>query len=426
MTEQTIRKSLWSPPWSFAESIIVVTGLVLSGFALQLFLGYFDFSILAWPVNIISGGALVVLLLLISFGSKSKLYQWLSGVPFTISLLSALMLLTIVMGLTPQQTGSLPEKKTVLDLLGFTRMTTSWPFVIIYLFTLVALGTVIIKRLKVFRWKDYAFHLNHIGLWIFLFAAGLGHADMRRYVMYVQEDTDFPEWRVYSDKGDVLELPVAIRLKDFILEEYTPSLAVVDRKTGKAIPEGEPAYFHIDAKQSGGSLQGWDIRVEKYLGDALRMNNEAYQPITMPGSCPAALVTATEKATGKVKKGWISCGNFAQPDQPLQLSARYSLEMTRPEPKRFASDIEVFTKAGASIGYILEVNKPLKIEDWTIYQYGYDNNMGKASNYSSFELVYDPWLNIVYAGMGLFAVGSLCLFWLGRKKKGEKKNDNLG
>ncbi len=99
--------------------------------------------------------------------------------------------------------------------------------------------------------------------------------------------------------------------------------------------------------------------------------------------------------------------------------------MTRPEPKRFASDIGVYTRSGKSVRHLLEVNKPLSIDDWTIYQYGYDNEMGKASAYSSFELVYDPWLKLVYVGIVLFALGSLCLFWTGRKKKGVEIDDHL-
>lgn len=426
MTEPTQKKALWKAPWSFAESAFVVIGIVLAGYALQLFLGQFRFTLLIWPNNLIAGGGLIFSLFLLSLKSRSRFFQWLSGIPLTISLLSALVILTVIMGLTPQITGNGPDQRTIADILGLTRMTSSWPFVLIYFFTLVALGAVIARRLHAFRWKDYPFYLNHIGLWIFLFAAGFGHADMRRYVMYVEEDTDYPEWRVYNDKNDVLELPLAIRLNDFNLEEYDPMLAVIDRKTGNAIPAGKPEYVQLDTLQKSGKISNWEITIEQYLPQAVRNSDSTYKAVFMPGSCPAVKVKVKDNVSGKTHSGWVCCGNYAQLYRVIPLNKKYSLAMTRPEPKRFTSDIEVYTRSGKSVKHRLEVNKPLAIDNWTIYQYGYDNEMGKASSYSSFELVYDPWLNMVYVGIILFALGSLCLFWTGRKKKGEKKDDNLG
>ncbi len=259
-----------------------------------------------------AGGVLVLTLFLLSLRSRSRFFQWLSGVPLTICLLAALVALTVIMGLTPQITGNSPDQRTVIDTLGFTRMTSSWPFVLVYFFILVALGAVIARRLKAFRWKDYPFYLNHMGLWIILFAAGFGHADMRRYVMYVEEDTDYPEWRVYNDKGDVLELPLAIRLNDFTLEEYDPMLAVIDRKTGNAIPGGTPEYLQLDTLQKGGKITQWDIAIEKYLPQAVRNSDSTYKAVYMPGSCPAVKVRVKDNISGKTHSGWICCGNYAQ------------------------------------------------------------------------------------------------------------------
>lgn len=99
------------------------------------------------------------------------------------------------------------------------------------------------------------------------------------------------------------------------------------------------------------------------------------------------------------------------------LDETYGLVMTQTEPKRFMSDIVVYTEDQRVDSTQLEVNKPLKVGNWMIYQFGYDNVAGKASTYSSFELVYDPWLPAVYAGIVLFALGSICLMWSGNKKK---------
>jgi hypothetical protein len=423
MTNTQPKKPIWQTPWHFTETIIIVLGIYLAGMLLQLSIGTFKFSNLAWPINIIFGSVSLLLVLLLSFRKRSFFYQWLAGVPFSLTLIGALLIQTIIMGFTPQVTGALTNKPDVFDIIGFTRMTSSWPFILTYYFTLIALFAAVVNRLKIPRWSDYAFYLNHLGLLIFLFASGFGASDMKRYVMYVEERAETPEWRVYSENKDVLELPIAITLNDFIMEEYAPKLAIIDRVTGKAIPEETPNYFQLADKQTETIIEGWKIKVDTFYTDAIRNSAKTYQKINMPGSCPAAKVSLTEIKSGKKLSGWVCCGNYAQLYMPLSINVKYSLVMTRPEAKRYSSDIDVLTESGEKISAILEVNKPLKVGNWTIYQYGYDNDAGKASMYSSFELVYDPWLNMVYLGIILCAIGSLCLFWIGYKKRKGKNNE---
>ncbi len=228
---------------------------------------------------------------------------------------------------------------------------------------------------------------------------------------------------MYSENKDVLELPIAITLNNFVMEEYAPKLTIIERKTGKSIPEETPYYFQLADKTQETEIEGWAVKVDTFLTDAIRNSDKTYKEIKMPGACPAAKVSVKEIKTGKKISGWVCCGNYAQLYMPLNINGAYSLVMTRPEAKRYASDIVVISESGEKKSAILEVNKPLKMGSWTIYQYGYDTDAGKASMYSSFELVYDPWLNAVYFGIILCAIGSLCLFWIGNKKRKDAKND---
>ena len=307
-------------------------------------------------------------------------------------------------------------------MLGFRQVTSSWPFVLVYFLTLLSLGALVIRRLIAFRKQDYAFYFNHIGLWVFLFAAGLGAADMKRYVMHVREGE--VEWRVYSENKDVLELPIAIQLNDFDMEEYAPKLTIIDRESGESQPEGKPEYFQIDEKRPIGSLNGWDIELKEYIHQAIRNSDSTYHEVPMPGSSPAAKVWMKNQQSGDIRQGWVCGGNISQLYMTLPLDSQYCVVMTRPEPKKFLSDIKVFMEDGTEAETILEVNKPLKIGSWTIYQYGYDNQAGMMSTYSSIELVYDPWIYPVYAGIILLAVGSICLLWSGNRKN--RKEDDLG
>ena len=78
-------------------------------------------------------------------------------------------------------------------------------------------------------------------------------------------------------------------------------------------------------------------------------------------------------------------------------------------PRRFASDISVYTDDGKTLRGTVEVNKPLKVNGWWIYQYDYDHTMGSKSPYSVFLLVKDPWLPAVYIGIILMLAGALSL-----------------
>lgn len=412
-----IRKTIWKQPWHFPESIIIAAGLYVVGVALQISIGIFNFTFIAWPVNIVLGLSTIALTYGLSLRKNSLFFQWLAGAPLSIAFIASMFLQTVIMGFTPQVQGQLTTVPDFFDLIGFTRMTSSWPFVLTYFGTLMALSAAIINRMRKPKWSDYAFYLNHVGLYLFLFAAGYGASDLRRYVMYVEEGAEYPEWRVYNDNKEVLDLPIAITLNDFVMEEYEPKLTIIDIKTGDAQPKAQPDYYQIDMRNPTANINGWELKVDTFYAQAVRNSNSTYRPIDMPGSAPAAYVHLRNKQTNEQLKGWVCCGNFAQLYMPISLNDQYSLVMTRPEPKHYASDVEVIASNGTIKKAIIEVNKPLRIGAWTVYQYGYDDEAGRASTYSSFELVYDPWLWAVYLGIVLCAIGSISLFWIGSKKK---------
>ena len=86
-------------------------------------------------------------------------------------------------------------------------------------------------------------------------------------------------------------------------------------------------------------------------------------------------------------------------------------------PKRFASDIQILTQTGKNIETTVEVNKPVEVDGWKIYQYGYDTQMGAMSQTSILELVSDPWLPLVYTGIYMMLAGAVCMFIKGKKVK---------
>ena len=92
-------------------------------------------------------------------------------------------------------------------------------------------------------------------------------------------------------------------------------------------------------------------------------------------------------------------------------------------PRRFASEVTVAPResasevaqqggaeasAGGGISGTVEVNKPLRYRGWKIYQHDYDAAEGR---YSVLELVRDPWLWAVYAGIFMMLAGAICLMF---------------
>ena len=89
-------------------------------------------------------------------------------------------------------------------------------------------------------------------------------------------------------------------------------------------------------------------------------------------------------------------------------------------PRRFASEIQILTKSEKNIQATVDVNKPVEVDGWKIYQYGYDTSMGAKSNTSILELVSDPWLPYVYLGIYMMLAGGVLMFVTGVRRKEEK------
>ena len=85
------------------------------------------------------------------------------------------------------------------------------------------------------------------------------------------------------------------------------------------------------------------------------------------------------------------------------------------EPRRYSSDVVIYTESGKTQEETIEVNRPAEIEGWKIYQLSYDESKGRWSDISVFELVSDPWLPAVYVGIIMIMLGAVCMFVTAQK-----------
>ena len=292
---------MWTKPWNMKEGFLIGGGLIIAGLALQLSVGHVVWDAFAWPANgIVLAGFLAIIAILFLLRKRVYAFQFVSTYQAAIPALVYAVVLTIIMGLIRQ----LKDGTWLNNMLSF------WPFVLIYVYVAVILGQIILRRTLHFNsWhRDIPFLLNHLGLFLALTTATLGNADMQRLKMITVKGE--PEWRALTSQQQIVEMPIAIELKEFIMETYDDG-----------------------------------------------------------------------------------------------------------SPRRFASDIQILTKTGKNIQTTVEVNKPVEVDGWKIYQYGYDTQMGAMSQYSILELVSDPWLPLVYTGIYMMLAGAVCMFILGGRKR---------
>lgn len=312
---------MWTRPWTMKEGFAIGAGLIVVGVMLELSVGPVIWDDFRWPVNgIVLAGFLSIIAIIFLLRKKVYGFQFIGTYQAAIPALAYAVVLTIIMGLTRQ------ELRTGEGNMWFNNMLSFWPFVLIYVYMSVILGVVILRRLSQIanrktskrKWQDIPFLLNHLGLFIAMTTATLGNADIQRLRMITMKGE--PEWRAMDQRGMIVEMPIIIELKEFIMEVYDDG----------------------DAEQSS----------------------------------PARSLS----------------------------------------PKRFASDIQIQTKTGKNIQATVEVNKPVEVDGWKIYQYGYDTQMGAMSDTSILELVSDPWLPLVYTGIYMMLAGAVCMFIFGSRK----------
>ena len=287
------------------EGFLIGGGLIIAGLMLELSSGPVDWDAFRWPINgIVLAGVLAFIAIIFLLRERVYGLQFIGTYKAAIPALVYAVVLTIIMGLTRQ----------TVDGVWLNNMLSFWPFVLIYVYIAMILGQIILRRiincqLSIVNLKrDIPFLLNHLGLFLALTTATLGNADMQRLKMITVKGE--PEWRALTSQQQIVEMPIAIELKEFIMETYDDG-----------------------------------------------------------------------------------------------------------SPRRFASDIQILTKTGKNIQTTVEVNKPVEVDGWKIYQYGYDTQMGAMSQYSILELVSDPWLPLVYTGIYMMLAGAVCMFILGGRKR---------
>ena len=403
-----VQRNLWENPWGYVESFFIGFGLIVTGFFLEVFVASDNAYTLTYPYNVFFlVGYVSLLFVLFKWFSTSQLVRWLTKVPASISSIVLVTMLVMVMGIIPQ----VSSENNIINNLGLNHITSNWAFLLILFQFLTCLGLISIKRILQFKWSNFGFILNHVGLFLALIAGVLGTGDLQRLSINVYEGK--PSWIATDTQKNEIELPFAFYLNDFLIDEYNPKLALVDNNTG-SIVHNDGKNLYLVEKGETYYFNNFEVKINEFLSTSGRIGNR-YEPVNEIGSPPSAFISVKNTETDSIQSGWISSGSFRYPYESFKMSDDYSMVMTIPEVEKFSSDIDILTKDGERISTILEVNKPFSFNGWEIYQLSYDDKKGKWSDLSVLELVKDPWLPLIYIGIFMMIAGAFYMFWMGNK-----------
>ncbi len=263
---------------------------------------------------------------------------------------------------------------------------------------LVNLAAAMALRILERRWSASWF-LVHGGLLLAIGAALLGAltAVRGKFVLHEGEAAS----RVVDADGRFLaHLPFGVLLQDFQMEEGEPTLTLVDSGAREIVfRKGEP--IHELRREARGTLRGIGFEVVAYLPHA-ELDHDTVRA-ALDTFCPPA-AWLRYRTGGAERRGWITCGGRGIPTL-TQPAGSVRLAMALPPAKHFRSVVTLLKKGEAPREAVIEVNRGVMREGWTLQQLDYDKVAGRASRLSILEAVRDPFAPGVKAGIVLALAG---------------------
>ena len=388
--------------WGYKRSFIRCLLLFAVGVVLQCVVGDLDNSFLRYPWGLILAVNYLYLLILLHF-QRDK-WRWvnrLSDHYASVSALGSMVVMTIIFGLTRQDAST----EGLVGLLGFSRMTSSWPFNLLLFYFTTTVGLAVVDDLHHWRQRGLAAMMSHLAVFVVLTCGMFGSADKMRVT--VNAHLERPVAEGIDSKGVSQTLPFAITLKEFAMEEYPPKLYLLDTR----LESSSEDFLLVEEATSEGEIDGWQLRVERVIDMAGRMpDSEEWIEMVHTGAAPAVYLKATNSATGESYSGWVSCGSHIFEPSYLRLGERYAVAMPRRDAKRYLSRVDVEQMSGERQRFDIEVNHPARIGAWRIYQVGYDTARGRWSSVSVLECVKDSWYSAIHIALWLMLSAGVVMF----------------
>lgn len=387
----------WSFPFSYGANLLILVSLWIIGFLIEYLTWGRGVVVPPFPYNII---CLFILFIFLSLIRNLKLGVWPTTIPFSIVSVLGFSILLLSAAIFPQP---IHEPIGYLKAFGFSHITRSWPYAFNLLLIISSLFLVTLKNLK-----SWGFVANHLGLLIALVGGSFGYGDFVRVKMDLELSKVSYEAYDFNNRRAVM--PFALKLLHFNMEEYQPKLVIIDPLKNIPHPEFIKKSWPFKEGQEL-MIEGVSVKVLKYYPIAiasLGVINQHYGP----GSAPVALLQVNNT------EGVVTFGSTMMKPSFINLKEGLSLALAIPKPKYFSSEIEYLMAETKERGVIkTEVNHPVNLSGWKIYQYGYDEKMGRWSDKSIIEAIFDPWLPVTYFGIFLMMIGTIHLLLFNKREK---------
>lgn len=210
-----------------------VTGYLILAAIIQLVTGNFPLAFMAFPLNLVF--AVIWLFLLWKLyreNRKSSLSRFLLASQTSILVILLFIVGSLVIGLFPQLSDAQAGMRSgILASLGCYNFMTSWIFIAVLFLLLSNLAMITIHAFYTRKNARWRFLLNHVGLWLALFAGFFGSSDTQvwRILLYKGE----PAREAFDMNGASYHLDYEMELRSFSVEYY---------------PNGRPSRFAAEVR----------------------------------------------------------------------------------------------------------------------------------------------------------------------------------
>lgn len=212
---------------------VYIIGYISLAAIIQIVIGNFPVSFLAFPLNIIFAAIWFFLLWMLYKEYKDIAFtRFMQSSKASIFSLSLFIGGCFIIGLFPQLSDTEAEaQEGILASIGCYNFMTSWIFIAILLLLLSNLAMIIIYAYQYRKQARWRFILNHAGLWLALFAGFFGSSDTQtiRVPLYKGE----PTREAFDMNGTSYYLDYEMELDSFAVEYY---------------PNGRPSRFSANVR----------------------------------------------------------------------------------------------------------------------------------------------------------------------------------
>ncbi len=398
---EKFRSPIWEKPWGYLESVILILTFwlisIVITWAHPISLKSLSFDHHLVILGLIGLSGLINFL----FFKKAVWHAWLVSLELTIVNLLAGLFLVFLMLIFEQNSFFQSAWIKTLQLDNISSSLYVWVLAVL---VELQLSTVIWKRIFNFTKKDFVFVLQHTGILLVIAALWLGASDVEKHTVKVEKA--FAPF-IINRHAENFEM-VQMRLVDFDLTYFPPKLAIVHVKdTLQGIDL--KWVWSIESKTSM-RFKNHQIEVDTLLVPAIPIEGNYYR-VNDLGHTQAVRLNLS--SSQQKRQAWVSNGSLLYPSVMASLDDQYAVAMLKSEPKTYQCLLEIEYPNGQIASKLsIEVNRPIQLGMWTVYLTDFNAQWGDRTDYVILEMVYDPWLEIMYIGLGLLVIGSISmLLW---------------